>query len=235
MHDVTENLSANRLLGRLSSGELASLRPHFDAITLEFGQVLIEARAPIEYAYFPASGILSAVAVMEDGDGIEVATIGNEGMLGSPGFTEADIAPYRVIIQGSGTAYRIRSTVLKQQLKQFETLHDLLGQYQAAFLFQVSQCVACNGLHSIERRCCRWLLMSHDRLGVDELSLTHEFLALMLGTRRATVTEVLQPLQRSGLIRTSRGKITIVDRAGIEKTSCECYATVQREFQRLLG
>lgn len=232
---TSSDLTENRLLAHLKPDELGSIREHFDYVPLEFGKVLVEAFSPIEYAYFPTAGILSAVAIMADGDGIEVATIGNEGMLGLPGFTDIEISPYRIIIQGAGNAYRIKSDVLKRLLKRHESFHDVLGRYQAAFLFQVSRCVACNGLHSLERRCCRWLLISHDRLGIDDLPLTHEFLALMLGTRRSTVTEILQPLQQRGLIRSLRGIITIVDRKGLEAASCECYAAVQKEFRRLLG
>jgi CRP-like cAMP-binding protein len=235
MAGTSERFAANGLLSRLKPAELDAVGQHFESVPLEFGRVLNEARTPSEYSYFPSSGILSAIAVMEDGDGIEVATIGNEGMLGMPGCVEPELSPYRILVQGAGSAYRIETGVLKEELKRHESLHDVLSRYQAAFLFQVSQCVACNGLHSLERRCCRWLLISHDRLGTDDLPLTHEFLSLMLGTRRASVTEVLQPLQQRGLIRTSRGKITVVNRRGLEETSCECYATVQKEFRRLLG
>lgn len=235
MSESSSHLLANRVLARVKADDLQDIVPFFERVPLEFGAIFLEARAPIEHAFFPVSGILSAIAVMEDGDGIEVATIGSEGMLGIPGFVEFDISPYRVIVQGAGVAYRIRTDMLRQQMKRSESLHDAVSRYQAAFLFQVSQCVACNGLHSIERRCCRWMLMSHDRLGTDELPLTHEFLALMLGTRRASVTEVLQPLQQRGLIKSARGKITIVDRPGLEAESCECYATVQKEFRRLLN
>ena len=225
----------NRLLNRLEESDRASFMTATKIVPLEFGQVLLEAHAPIEYAYFPVSGILSAVATMEDGDGIEVATIGKEGMHGIPAFVENETSAYRIIVQGAGEACRIEIGRLKEELDRSATLRALINRYRAAFLLQVSQCVACNGLHSIERRCCRWMLMTHDRLETDELPLTHEFLALMLGTRRSSVTEVLQLLQQRGLVKAGRGRITVLDRPGLEAASCECYATVQREFQRLLG
>jgi CRP-like cAMP-binding protein len=232
---TSPELTENQLLAHLAPNVLSTIREHLEYVPLQFEKVLIEAATPVEYAYFPTGGILSAVAIMEDGDGIEVATIGNEGMLGVPGFTDIEISPYRVIVQGAGNAHRIRTDALKRQLKLHESFHDVLGRYQAAFLFQVSQCVACNGLHSVERRCCRWLLISHDRLGVDDLPLTHEFLALMLGVRRSSVTEIVQRLQRRGLITSHRGVITVLDRQALEAASCECYAAVQKEFRRLLG
>jgi CRP-like cAMP-binding protein len=224
----------NRLLNRLEESDHASFMTATKIVPLEFGQVLLEAHAPIEYAYFPLSGILSAVATMEDGDGIEVATIGKEGMHGIPAFVENETSPYRIIVQGAGEACRIEINRLKEELDSSPPLRALINRYRAAFLMQVSQCVACNGLHSIERRCCRWMLMTHDRLETDELPLTHEFLALMLGTRRSSVTEVLQLLQQRGLVKAGRGRITVLDRPGLEAASCECYATVQKEFQRLL-
>ena len=179
--------------------------------------------------------ILSAVAVMDDGDGIEVATIGNEGMLGMPAFVEPESRPIASSSRERARSCAFRWTCSRNELNRNGPLRDVVNRYHAAFLIQVSQCVACNGLHSVERRCCRWLLMSHDRLGVDELPLTHEFLALMLGVRRASVTEVLQPLQQRGLLKSSRGKITIVDRRGLEAASCECYQTVRQEYDRLFG
>src|SRR5688572_11620768 len=174
-------LAGNRLLHRLQPRDVDSLQSHLKVVPLEFGSVLYDAQQPIDSAYFPTSGILSAVAVMDDGDGIEVATIGNEGMFGMPAFVEPEFSPYRVLVQGAGLAVRIPLDILKAELNRNGPLRDVVNRYHAAYLFQVSQCVACNGLHSVERRICRWLLMTHDRLGVDELPLTHEFLALMLG------------------------------------------------------
>jgi len=227
--------SGNQLLAHLPKAAHERLQNHFQPVTLEAGKVLYEARAAIEYAYFPNHGTLSAVVVMVNGDMIEVATIGNEGAVGLPTFTSGVTSPNRVFVQVAGDGVRIESAVLEKEARQDAPLKRLFEAYHTAFQFQVSQSVACNGLHNLQQRCCRWLLMTHDRVDGDDIGLTHEFLSVMLGVRRASVTEVLQALHDQGLVSNGRGKITVVDRSGMEKSSCECYQVVRDEYDRLLG
>jgi CRP-like cAMP-binding protein len=227
--------SRNRLLARLPQDEFKRLLPWLQPVSLEFKQVLYEARSPIDFSYFPNVGVLSALALMEDGSAIEVATIGNEGVVGETAFVWSESSPNQVIVQAAGDALRIKADVLREEAGREGPLRRLLIRYHTAFLVQVSQSVACNGLHTVHQRCCRWLLKMLDRMYADVLPLTHELLAVMLGVRRASVSEVLEPLRANGLIRTRRGTITILDREGLESASCECYRTVEDEFERLLG
>ena len=219
----------------IAHGDLDRLAPHLEPIPLEFKQQLYEMSAPIHYAYFPRQGVLSAVTVMEDGASIEVNSIGNEGMAGLPIFAEAKVSPHRVIVQVAGEGLRIRGEILAKEALRSNAFRQVLFDYQTAFVAQISQSVACNGLHSIQKRCCRWLLITHDRVQADVLPLTHEFLAMMLGVRRASVTNVLNPLEERGLIQASRGKVTIRNRQRLEEASCECYRSVADEFDRLFG
>ncbi len=169
-------------------------------VTLKVGQILYEARGPIEYAYFPTGAVLSALTVMLDGNAIEVATIGNEGLVGYYGHS-GTTSPHRVIVQVEDGGLRIASRELEAEAVREGPLRGLLTAYHIAFMSHVSQSVACNGLHRLVQRCCRWLLMTHDRVGSDELRLTHDYLAFMLGARRASVTEALRPLQEAGVVR----------------------------------
>ena len=197
--------------------------------------MIYEAQGPVEQAYFPIDCMLSAVTVMSDGSMIEVATIGNEGAVGLPPALEAEISPNRVFTQVAGDAWRIGVRVLRDESEREKALAKLLSRYQAVFMMQVSQSVACNGLHTVHQRTCRWLLMTHDRASADDLPLTHEFLAIMLGVRRAGVSEILRTLQDEGLIRYGRGIIRVLDRRGLESRSCECFKNVNDEYKRLLG
>lgn len=206
--------------------QLVALRPK---------QILYEARAPIEQAYFPIRGVVCALIFMENGSAIEVASIGSEGMVGLPAFLRTERSLTHVIVQVPGDALRIRADVLLAEANREGPFRRLLIAYQSAFLCQVSHGVACNGLHSVQQRCCRWMLMTQDRVQSERLPLTHELMAMMLGVRRASISEVLQPLQELGLIRSQRGKITILDRGGLEDICCECYRTLDEEFDRLLG
>jgi CRP-like cAMP-binding protein len=228
-------LPDNQLLARLPQGEYQRLTPHLQAVSLAPKQLLYKARSPIDYVYFPTSGVVSAMTIMEDGAAIEVATIGNEGMTGLTAFIGGETSPNEVMVQVPGDGLRMRADVLKEETRQDGPLRRLLVLYNTAFSTQVSYSVACNGLHKVEQRCCRWLLMTADRVGSDRLPLTHEFLAIMLGVRRSSLTEVLQPLQQRGLIQNSRGTIKVLDRPGLEATSCECYRTVKEEFVRLFA
>jgi CRP-like cAMP-binding protein len=224
----------NRFLPRLPGAVYRRLLPLLRPVALTSGQILYEARGPIEYAYFPTGAVLSALVVMQDGNPIEVATIGNEGLVGHYGFG-GKTSPHRVVVQVSNGGLRMSARALEEESANVGPLRDLLAAYHIAFMMQVSQSVACNRLHSLVQRCCRWLLSSRDRVGADDLRLTHEYLAIMLGARRASVTEALRPLQEEGLIRSHRGRITILDGAGLEARSCECYVVVRDEYDRLLG
>ncbi len=180
------------------------LRPHFKSVFLERNETLYQPREPIKEIYFPESCVLSAVMVMTDGDAIEVGTIGNEGAAGLTVFsTLPATSPHRVFAQISGNCLRIDTAVLEQEAARSQTLRDLLLRHNHALLMQISQSAACNGLHPLLKRCCRWLLMTHDRVEGNEVMLTHEFLSFMLGVRRPGVTEALQLLQEQGLIETA--------------------------------
>jgi CRP-like cAMP-binding protein len=172
---------------------------------------------------------------MEDGSAIEVATVGNEGMVGPTGLLEREVSLHQIIVQVEGQALRIKTAVLRRESGREGPLRRLLLRYQQTIVRQISQTAACNGLHGVQQRCCRWLLLSHDRIEGDVLQLTHEFLAIMLGVRRASVSEVLLPLQQQGLIRSHRGETVILDRQGLEAACCECYRVIVEAYRQLLG
>jgi CRP-like cAMP-binding protein len=229
------HVSENALLSRLPDDIRDRLLKRMQRIDVAPKQVFYEAHAPIDYSYFPLDCVTSAVTVMRDGSAIEVATVGNEGAVGLPTFLEMNTSPNRVFVQIGGEALRMEVNALKDEAERAKPLRELLARYAAAFLAQVSQSVACNGLHPIEKRCCRWLLLTHDRVNSDELALTHEFLAIMLGVRRASVSEVLESLEKRTLIRNTRGSITVVDRKRLEAKACECYQNANDEYRRQLG
>jgi len=225
----------NQILGRLPKAERARLLPHLKPVPLEFKQVLCESHARMEHAWFPQTGVLSAITVMRNGSAIEAANIGNEGVFGWTAVFAGGTSPHRVIVQVAGVGLQIEIARFKREIDRGGALQELLLLYNSAFLAQVAQSVACNGLHSAYERCCRWLLMSHDRVQADEMPLTHEFLAIMIGVRRAGVTEILKSLKDAGLIRSKRGSVTILDRRGLEGAACECYRTVTDEYHRLFA
>ncbi len=225
--------SGNRLLSRLPDDALQRLLPRLEPVLLPFKMVLYEARAPIDYVYFPTGGVVSAITLMRDGRAIEMATIGKEGVAGLGVCLGVDTSPSRMIIQVAGDGLRIEADALREETEHDGPIRRLLLRYFMGFVAQVSQAVACNGLHPLQQRCCRWLLMTQDRVEADALPITQEFLAIMLGVRRASITDVLGPLQAAGLIRSSRGNIHVLDRRGLEAASCECYRTVQEEFDWL--
>ena len=235
---MTKSLSPakphNHLLARLPKDEFNRLSPLLQPVLLTAKQVLYKVRSSMDYVYFPTNGVVSAMTIMVDGSAIEVTTIGNEGVTGLTAFIGGETSPYEVIVQVSGDGLRMKADAFKEEAKRDGPLKKILVLYNTVFAMQVSYSVACNGLHKVEQRCCRWLLMTQDRVGSNVLRLTHEFLAIMLGVRRASVTEVLQPLQKRGMIRIRRGSIELLDRPGLEETSCECYRVVNEEFRRLL-
>jgi CRP-like cAMP-binding protein len=225
----------NRLLDALPGEELERLRPHLETTTMELKEVLFEPNVPIRHVYFPINGVCSLVTTMEDGQIIEVSTVGNEGMVGLSVFLGVDTTPLRAFSQVPGKAVRITSDDLRAEVGADDRLHELLRRYtEAMFVFAV-QSSACNRLHPIEQRCGRWLLHTHDRVGSDEFLLTQEFLAQMLGVRRASVSGVASRLQGAGVISYSRGRITVLDRPGLEAVACECYGVIKEEFDHLLG
>jgi len=225
----------NRLLGRLQPSEYQRLLPRLKPVLLEADQILHKPRTPFVYAYFPTRAVTSYLRIMESGAAIEVGTVGNEGMVGVSGALGAPESPHQVIVQIEGEGYRIEVKALAAEVDRSASFRRLLVAYQAAFYAQVSQSVACNGLHPVGKRCCRWLLMTHDRVGTDILPLTHEYLGMMLGVRRASVTDVLGALREQGLISYSRGTITVLHRKALEAAVCECYQAVNDEYGRLLS
>jgi CRP-like cAMP-binding protein len=227
--------TGNRLLNLLPDAEFEVLQQHLRKVDLAVKQTLYEPRDEIELIYFPTNCVLSAVTIMSDGSAIEVATVGNEGVSGLIAFGVSRTSPHRVFAQIAGEAWRADAMGVSKLLERLPKLREILNRYQEAFLFQISQCVACNGLHVILERCCRWLLMTYDRVDGEEVLLTHEFLSYMLGVRRSSVTEVLQSLQGQGVIRYGQGRITVVDRDRLEELACECYKCVREEYERILG
>lgn len=225
----------NRLLALLPPKDYQRLLPHLEPVSLEFKQILYEPGQPIPHVYFPNSGVISWLGVDDGGSTVEVATIGNEGMAGFRVLLGADTSPAKVMVQVPGDALRMKSAAIKAELIRAGALIDVLHRYLNAFLTQVTQSVACNTLHPLEKRFGRWLLMTHDRVRSDHFPLTHELLAQMLGVRRASVTEAARKLQKAGLIRYIHGKITILDRAGLEAASCGCYRAVKADYDRLLN
>ena len=226
---------ANRLLGLLSPRDFKRLRPHLHPIPLEYRQSLYRANKPIGFVYFIETGVGSLVNTMANGQAAEVGTIGNEGVVGLPLLFGDDRAPTSVYVQVPGAGLRMKAALFEKELARSASMRSVMLRYAHAFFNQVAQSAACNHFHSLEQRCCRWLLMTHDRMQSDEFLLTQEFLAMMLGVQRTGVTVAAGALQRAGLIRYKRGNVTIIDRRGLIRRSCECYGVSKREFDRLLG
>ncbi len=229
------NSPGNRILAALPKAVYKRIVPHMERVLLENGQFAYDVDKPIKFVYFPLTGVFSLVTFMEDGEGVEVATIGNEGMVGLPLFLGVDRTSGKAFTQVPGDSLRMTAAVFKKQIRRQGPLTQRLQLYTQALMVQISQGMACNGKHSIRQRCARWLLMTHDRIGAETFSLSQEFLALMLGVRRGGVNKVATELKQAGLIQYSRGVIRILKRKELEDTSCECYRVIKREFDRLLG
>lgn len=225
----------NRLLALLSARDYAALRPHLERLPLDYKQSLYRAEKPVEFVYFIETGVGSLVNTMANGQAAEVGTIGNEGFVGLPIVLGDDQAPTAVYIQVPGAGLRMKASLFKRALARSPTMQVVMLRYVHALFNQVAQSAACNHFHSLEQRCCRWLLMTRDRMDSNEFLLTQEFLAMMLGVQRPGVSIAAGGLQRAGLITYNRGNVTILDGAGLKKRSCECYAVSKREFDRLLG
>lgn len=224
----------NHLLAALPKAEHDRLFPQLELVELALGQVLYESGDTLRHVYFPIDSIVSLLYVMEDGASAEISVVGNEGLIGVALFMGGETTPSRAIVQSAGSAYRLRGQVLKDEFHHHGELHHLLLRYTQALLTQMAQTAVCNRHHSVDQQLCRWLLLSLDRLPSNQLNMTQELIANMLGVRREGVTEAAGKLQRLGVIKYQRGHITVLDRPRLEKLCCECYAVVQKEFERLL-
>ena len=225
----------NRLLSLLSDQDYERLRPHLSHVIFDYRKSLYEASRPIEQVYFPVDGVASLVITTADGASAEVGTIGSEGFVGLPiCFGDRD-APSSVYVQVPGTALKLDARTFRAEFERSPTLNLILLRYAHAFFNQVAQSAACAHLHRVQQRCCRWLLMTRDRMPSDDFLLTHEFLGMMLGVRRTTVTDVMGSLQKAGLVRYRRGHVTILDHEALHHRTCECYEISKVEFDRMLG
>ncbi|HEY0098209.1 MAG TPA: Crp/Fnr family transcriptional regulator [Pyrinomonadaceae bacterium] len=227
--------TSNRILNALPLAEYKRLSAYLEPVEMGVGEVLYHPHEPISHAYFPNRGTVSVVCQFEDGKSVEAAMVGNEGMFGVCVFLGSITSPMEAVVQLPGDALRMRFDVLQAEFKRGEHLQDLLLRYTQAFIIQIAQTAACNRAHPIDGRLARWLLMSQDRAHSPELQLTHEFIAQMLGTRRAGVSEAAGKLQEEGIIKYRRGHVSVLLREELEGRSCECYPIVEKEFQRLLG
>jgi CRP-like cAMP-binding protein len=232
---VKQSAVRNRLLAALPPADFGRLAGSLTPVTLSLKQFLLEADEPIGAAYFIETGMVSYLNYLEGGDALEVGLIGSEGMIGVPLILGVDISSLGAMVQMQGTALRIGPTALRQAFNESETLRNRLLRYMQALHIQVSQTAVCNKHHTLEERLTRWLLMAHDRAGEDQFPMTHEFMSMMLGVRRAGVSVTANVLKQAGLIRYRNGSITILDRPGLEDAACECYGNVQRQFEQLLG
>jgi CRP-like cAMP-binding protein len=226
---------ANKLLASLPRDDYERIAQSLKRIPIRLRQVIQKQDQPIEAVYFPRGGACSLVKTLNDGQVAEVATVGAEGAVGASVFFGQHVADCDVLIQLSGPDAHVMSTDdFNQEMERRGAFFNRVIRYNQALMSQIMQTTVCNGLHSAEQRCCRWLLMTHDRAGKDEFELTHEFLAMMLGVRRATVTLIANELQKAGLIQYRRGSVGVVDRQRLEAASCECYQTVKNQMRRLL-
>jgi len=226
---------SNQLLARLPHDTLAALLPKFTSIAMESGQGLYRADMPIDAVYFPEAGMISMVANLSDGVQAEVGIVGPEGMLGMPIVSGVDTSYVEAMVQIPGTALRMAERDFRQELERSAPLRSLMLRYSEAMKAQIMQTAACNGRHSLEQRLARWLLMAHDNVEGDALRLTQEFIAMMLGVHRPSITVAAGVLQKAGLIRYGKGIITVHDRVALEAASCECYGAVRKRFSTLLG
>ncbi len=224
----------NHLLAALPPEDYAQLLPHLELVPMPLGEVLYESGVQMRHVYFPTSAIVSLLYVMEDGASAEIAVVGNEGIVGISLFMGGETTPSRAVVQSAGEAYRLQGNILKRSFHQAGAMQRLLLRYTQALLTQMAQTAVCNRHHSLDQQLCRWLLLSLDRLTSNELVMTQELIANMLGVRREGVSQAATSLQQAGLITYRRGQITVLDRAGLEARACECYAVVRNEYDRLL-
>lgn len=224
----------NHLLAVLPEAEWERIGPHMVEVDMPLGRVVYESGDRLHHVYFPSTAIISLLYVMEDGASAEIAIVGNEGVVGIALFMGGETTPSRAVVQSAGKAYRLDARILKEEFHRAGPMQRLLLRYTQALITQMAQTAVCNRHHSIDQQLCRWLLLSIDRLPGNELKMTQELIANMLGVRRPGVTEAAMKLQEAGLISYSYGHIEVLDRPGLEKRACECYGVVKREFDRLL-
>jgi CRP-like cAMP-binding protein len=224
----------NHLLSVLPEAERVRVAPHLVPVEMPLGQVVYESGDRLDHVYFPTTSIISLLYVMEDGASAEIAIVGNEGIIGIALFMGGETTPNRAVVQSAGQAYRLDARILKEEFQRAGPVQRLLLRYTQALITQMAQTAVCNRHHSIDQQLCRWLLLSIDRLPSNELKMTQELIANMLGVRRSGVTEAALKLQDAGLIHYGHGHIEVLDRPGLEKRVCECYSVVKREFDRLL-
>jgi CRP-like cAMP-binding protein len=231
---VTLDPRENQLLAVLQQPEWAEWELHLEPVDLALGQVLSEPGGKLTHVYFPTSCIVSLLYVTAEGDSAEIAVVGNEGIVGVSLFMGGETTPSRAIVQSSGNAYRLKGSVMMREFNRAGPVMHLLLRYTQALITQMSQTAVCNRHHTLDQQLCRWLLLSLDCLKSNELIMTQELIANMLGVRREGVTEVAGLLHKTGLIDYRRGHITVIDRSRLEKRTCECYAVVKKEYDRLL-
>ncbi len=224
----------NRLLAALPDAEWARWLPQLEPVDLPLGKVLYESGSRLTHVYFPTTSIISLLYVMEDGASAEIAVVGHEGIVGISLFMGGESTPSRAVVQSAGKGFRLNASLMLQEFNRAGPVLHLLLRYTQALITQMSQTAVCNRHHSLDQQLCRWLLLSLDRLQSNELVMTQELIANMLGVRREGVTEAAGDLQKAGLIRYQRGHITVLDRGRLEHRACECYAVVKKEYDRLL-
>jgi CRP-like cAMP-binding protein len=228
------NITANHLLAALPEPQLRQLAPQLEVIDLPLGQVIYESGRTLSHVIFPTTAIVSLLYVMEDGASAEIAVVGNDGVVGISLFMGGESTPSRAVVQSAGKGFRLRAQVIKDEFARAGPVMHLMLRYTQALITQMAQTAVCNRHHSLHQQLCRWLLLSLDRLQGNDLVMTQELIANMLGVRREGVTEAALELQRAGVIRYARGHITVLDRAALEQRTCECYAVVKKEYDRLL-
>jgi CRP-like cAMP-binding protein len=227
--------TGNRLLSALPADQYARLRPHLKMVEFALGEVIYEFAGQLDYVFFPTTSIVSLLYTMENGTSAEMGLTGNDGVVGIAVFMGGGTMPNRAVVQSAGAALKMKAKVLQDEFARGGKFQQLLLRYTQALITQISQTAVCNRLHSVEQQLCRWLLLSHDRLNTDELVMTQELIADMLGVRREGVTVAAGRLQDAGAISYVRGHIQILNRQKLEETVCECYQVVRDEFERLLG
>jgi CRP-like cAMP-binding protein len=232
---VTTGFQQNQLLAGLPSEVLTSWSNKFESVDMPLGKVLYESDSVLGHVYFPTTSIVSLLYVLENGGSAEIAVVGFEGIVGISLFMGGESTPSRAVVQSAGHAFRLKAETMMQEFSQAGPVMHTLLRYTQALITQMAQTAVCNRHHSLDQQLCRWLLLSLDRLPSQELVMTQELIANMLGVRREGVTEAARHLQSAGLIRYQRGHITVLDRKGLEERTCECYAVVKREYDRLLA
>src|SRR5271167_4539506 len=232
--NTIRDINKNHLLAALPIAVQARLLPQLEAVQLPLGGVLYESGGTLSHVYFPTTAIVSLLYVMENGASAEIAVVGNEGIVGISLFMGGESTSSRAVVQSAGIGFRLKAQMMKSEFDRAGPVLHLLLRYTQALITQMAQTAVCNRHHSLDQQLCRWLLLSLDRLPDNELAMTQELIANMLGVRREGVTEAAARLQQAGLISYSRGRISVLDRAGLEKRTCECYAVVKKEYNRLL-